>query len=175
MAIIVVAIVAVLSVPSLFLLSSSRHGGRYLYYQRHEVIAIAIAGSEISITRQHCCEKTERKTCLLFSFSLVKQAWTFIAIAGIKSWPASSEISVTRQHCREKTERDLPSLFPLPRQAGIHQTGTRFQAMASNEIFVTRQHCREKTESEIVYLLSEFLLSLCNCFLLSFFSLIKQI
>ena len=59
-----------------------------------------------------------------------------MAIAGTKSWPGGSEISVTRQHCREKTERDLPSLFLLPRQAGmeIHShCGHRVVAIAGIE------------------------------------------
>ena len=33
------------------------------------------AGSEISVTRQHCCEKTGSEIYLLSFFSLGKQAW----------------------------------------------------------------------------------------------------
>ena len=55
------------------------------------------AGIEISETRQHCREKMGSEIYLLFSFSLVKQAWRFVAIAGIKLWATDSEISVTRQ------------------------------------------------------------------------------
>ena len=90
---------------SLSSLSGSRHGGRSMAIAG---IELWLAGGKISVTRQHCREKTGSEIYLLSFFSLVKQAWREIyGYCRYELWLADSEISVTRQHCREKIESEI--------------------------------------------------------------------
>ena len=146
---------------------------------------MATAGMEISLSPQawshgrgHCRHGDLSVAAGMESWPWSLQAWRSLcrrrhgamnmAIAGMEPWPWL--LQVWRSLCRRRhgamavaTAGMEISLSP---QAWSHEYGhCRHGAMAvataGIEISVTRQHCREKAESEI--------------YLLSFFSLVKQV